>query len=75
MVSDSGIPVIGIQTGEADLDWAMAGEGKYLMSERMGKKVPGEDPAESASGHLSAWARSAICASHIAAREADRSRN
>jgi hypothetical protein len=34
-------PVIDFKPVTADLDWAIAGEGKYEMAERMGKKKPG----------------------------------
>ncbi|MGI9240347.1 MAG: sulfatase-like hydrolase/transferase, partial [Verrucomicrobiales bacterium] len=36
-----GDPVIGFAPVAADLDWAIAGEGKYVMSERMRKRIPG----------------------------------
>jgi arylsulfatase A-like enzyme len=34
-------PVIGLAPVKADLDWAIAGDGKYVMSERMRQRVPG----------------------------------
>lgn len=34
-------PVIGFAPIKADLDWAIAGDGKYVMTERMSQRVPG----------------------------------